>query len=57
MKYAVDKGPVVIMYIPGFMKTGSYIQKLLGGGIYSDTRAGIFRSSFVTVEEKTLVVQ
>jgi hypothetical protein len=32
MKYAVEMGPGAMIYIPSFMKTGSGIQKLMGGG-------------------------
>jgi hypothetical protein len=32
MKYAVEIGSDVIICIPGFLKTGSAIQKLIGGG-------------------------
>jgi hypothetical protein len=32
MKYAVDVGSSAIMHIPNSMKTGSDIQKLMGGG-------------------------
>jgi hypothetical protein len=32
MKYAVEVGSGVIMYIPSFIKIGSGIQKLFGGG-------------------------
>jgi hypothetical protein len=31
MKYAVEMGSSAIMYMPGFIKIGSGIQKLIGG--------------------------
>jgi hypothetical protein len=31
MKYAVEMGLVVMIYIPSFIKIGSGIQKLIGG--------------------------
>jgi hypothetical protein len=33
MEYAVEMGSGVMMYIPSFIKIGSGIQKLMGGGI------------------------
>jgi hypothetical protein len=33
MKYAFEMGSGAMIYIPGFMKIGSEIQKLMGGGI------------------------
>jgi hypothetical protein len=38
MNYAVEMGSGVMIYIPGFMKTGSGIQKLLGGDTHTDTQ-------------------
>jgi hypothetical protein len=38
MKYAVEMGSGAI---PSFIRTGSVIQKLLGGGTYRDTQAGM----------------
>jgi hypothetical protein len=32
MKYAVEMGSGAIMYIPSFIKIGSGIEKLMGGG-------------------------
>jgi hypothetical protein len=32
MKYAVEMGSGAMIHIPGFIKTGSGIQKLVGGG-------------------------
>jgi hypothetical protein len=34
MKYAVEMGSGVMIYIPSFITTGSGIQKLLGGRIH-----------------------
>jgi hypothetical protein len=34
MKYAVQMGSGDMIYIPGFMTTGSGIQKLIRGGIH-----------------------
>jgi hypothetical protein len=36
MKYAVEMGSGAIIYMPGFTKIGSDIQKLMGVG-YTDT--------------------
>jgi hypothetical protein len=33
MKYVVEMGSVVMIYIPSFIKIGSVIQKLMGGDI------------------------
>jgi hypothetical protein len=37
MNCAVEMGSGAMIYIPGFIKTGSGIQKLLGGGIHRHT--------------------
>jgi hypothetical protein len=38
MKYAVEMGSGAMIYIPSFIKIGSGIQKLIGGGgIYRHT--------------------
>jgi hypothetical protein len=37
MKYAVEMGSGAMIYIPGFIKIGSGIQKLIGGG-FTDTQ-------------------
>jgi hypothetical protein len=39
MKYAVEMGSGAMAYIPSFIKIGSRIQKLIGGG-YTDTQTG-----------------
>jgi hypothetical protein len=36
MKYAVEMGSDAMIYIPSFIKSGSAIQKLMGGG-YTDS--------------------
>jgi hypothetical protein len=36
MKYAVEMGSGVMIYIPSFIKIGSGIQKFIGG--YTDTQ-------------------
>jgi hypothetical protein len=36
MKYAVEMGSGAMIYIPGLIKTGSGIQKLIGG--FKDTQ-------------------
>jgi hypothetical protein len=36
MKYAVEMGSGGMMYISSFIKIGSGIQKLMGGGVYTD---------------------
>jgi hypothetical protein len=33
MKYAVEMGSGAMIYIPSFVKIGSGIQKLMGGGM------------------------
>jgi hypothetical protein len=33
MKYTVQMGPGVMIYIPRFINVGSGIQKLMGGGM------------------------
>jgi hypothetical protein len=38
MKYAVEIGSVAMIYLPSFMKTGSGIPTLMGGGGYTDTQ-------------------
>jgi hypothetical protein len=43
MKYAVQMGLGAMVYIPSFTKTGSDIQKLKGGGLFTDTEA-VWRS-------------
>jgi hypothetical protein len=32
MKYAVDIGSGAVIYVPSFIRIGSIIQKLIGGG-------------------------
>jgi hypothetical protein len=39
MKYAVEMGSGVMIYIPVFIKTGSSIQKVTGG--FTDTRTAL----------------
>jgi hypothetical protein len=36
MKYAVEMGLRVMMYIPSFIKTGWVIQKFIGWGGFTD---------------------
>jgi hypothetical protein len=36
VKHAVQMGSVAVMYIPSFIKTGSGIQKLIGGRGYTE---------------------
>jgi hypothetical protein len=38
MKYAVEMASGGIIYIPGFIKISSGVQKLLGGATHTDTR-------------------
>jgi hypothetical protein len=38
MKYAVEMGSGVMIYISTFIKTGSGIQKFMGEGGYTDTQ-------------------
>jgi hypothetical protein len=35
MKYAVGMGSGAVIYIPSFIKTGSAIQKLIGGDTHT----------------------
>jgi hypothetical protein len=44
MKYAVEMGPVAMIYIPSFIKIISGIQTLMGGGEFTDTQHGDFIS-------------
>jgi hypothetical protein len=37
MNYAVEMCSGAMIYVPGFMKTGSGIQKLLWGDTHTDT--------------------
>jgi hypothetical protein len=37
MEYAVEMGSGAMIYIPSFIKIDSAIQKLMGGGGYTDT--------------------
>jgi hypothetical protein len=37
MKYVVEMGPGAMIYISGFIKIGSTIQKLMGGRGYTDS--------------------
>jgi hypothetical protein len=39
MKYAVEMGLGAVIYIPDFIKMGSGIQKLGGGGIHRHTES------------------
>jgi hypothetical protein len=36
MKYVVEMGSGAMIYIPSFINTGSGIQKVMGGGEYTD---------------------
>jgi hypothetical protein len=38
MNYALEMGSGIIIYIPSFIKIGSAIQKLIGGGGCIDTQ-------------------
>jgi hypothetical protein len=38
MKYAIEMGSGVMIYIPSFIKIGSNIQKSVGRGGYTDTQ-------------------
>jgi hypothetical protein len=38
MKYAVEMGSGAMIYIPSFIKIGSSIQMLMGGGGFTDTQ-------------------
>jgi hypothetical protein len=39
-EYAVEMGSGAMIYIPSFIKFGSGVQKLMGGGGYTDTQDG-----------------
>jgi hypothetical protein len=48
MKYAVEMGSGTMIYIPTFIKTGSGIQKLMGGGfIYTRTAWRSYKPTFI----------
>jgi hypothetical protein len=38
MKYAVEMDSDAMIYVPSFIKTGSGIQTLMGGGTCTDTQ-------------------
>jgi hypothetical protein len=40
MKYAAEMGSVAVIYTPSFVKIGSGIQKLMGGGIHLHRQGG-----------------
>jgi hypothetical protein len=40
MKYAVETGPGATIYIPGFIKIGSGIQKLIRGDLQTHRQQG-----------------
>jgi hypothetical protein len=40
MKYAVEIGSGATIYIPSFIKIGSSIQKLMGGGGFRERKQG-----------------
>jgi hypothetical protein len=42
MKCVVEMGLGVMMYIPSFIKIGSAIQKLMGGGIHRHKDSKVF---------------
>jgi hypothetical protein len=37
MKYAVEKESGAMIYVPSFIKIGSNIRKLMGGGVHRHT--------------------
>jgi hypothetical protein len=60
MKYAVKTGSdaMIYTYIPSFIQIGSGIQKLMEGGVYTDTKIGR-RSHSPTLgkQDKSAVLQ
>jgi hypothetical protein len=51
MKYAVQMGLSVMMYIPNFAKIGSGIWKLIGSGIHRQNAERINLLSFIQNKE------
>jgi hypothetical protein len=52
MKYAVEIGSGAMMYIPSFTKTGSRIQKWIGGDTHTNSMANAnYNSELITVPE------
>jgi hypothetical protein len=47
MKYAVGMGSGAMMYIPSFIKTGSGIQKLIGGYTYRHTARWSYKNTYI----------
>jgi hypothetical protein len=47
MKYAVEMGSGVMIYIPSFIRTGSGIQKLIGGHRHAQTGSWSHKSTFI----------
>jgi hypothetical protein len=54
MKYAIEMGSDPMMYIPGLVKTGSGIQKLMGWGIHRQHGDGISLLLFFHNKDSTL---
>jgi hypothetical protein len=53
MKCAVDMGSSAMIYIPSFIKIGSGIQKLIGGGTQTHRQLGDRRSLLYESRLKT----
>jgi hypothetical protein len=47
MKYAVEMGSGAMMYVPGFIKIGSVIQKLIKGDTHTHTHTHTHIDSMV----------
>jgi hypothetical protein len=54
MKYAVEMGSGGMIYIPSFIKTGSGIQKLIGGDTHTEHAARITLILFFRNKESML---
>jgi hypothetical protein len=47
MKYSVEMGSCVMIYIPSFIKIGSGIQKVMGGYLDTQTAWRLHKPSFI----------
>jgi hypothetical protein len=47
MRYAVEMGSGVMIYIPSFIKTGSAIQKLIEGHTDTQTAWRFYKPNFI----------
>jgi hypothetical protein len=49
MKYAVEMGSGIMLYIPSFIKIGSGIRKLMGGGTQTQTAWRSHKPTYIFV--------